>query len=387
MDGDEVKIAVVHNLPSGGAHRRLGSQMKHLQGEVTEICLQTATPITNDARIVALRPYAPRLPRPLRPPLRYLDLLALQRAWRQAAHEIRHVRPDVVYLNPCRYLNGPPLLGPDLPRVVYFCDEPRRIDAEPALRSTRSSLTYALYAPLYAHERRVDRATAARADTLATNSNYTASQIERVYGRHATVIRMGVADALLESGSPTLETSSRFLLSVGALVPTKGHDLALRAAASSTSRLPLRLVAPRPDPPEEQRLRGLARELGIELSVEIGISDRELATRYTTAFATLYLAEREPLGLVSLEAQASGCPVIVAAEGGLPETIVDGVTGWQVARDPAAAAIAIDRLEQPEVRERASEAAQAHARGWTWRASAAQIQTLLAEAGDSKGAT
>jgi glycosyltransferase involved in cell wall biosynthesis len=379
-----VRIAVVHNLPSGGAHRRLAGQLKHLQGEITEICLQTATPITRDARIVALRPYAPRLPRLLRPPLRYLDLLALERAWRQAAREIRDVHPDVVYLNPCRYLNGPPVLGPDLPRVVYFCDEPRRIDAEPALRSTRSSLTYALYAPLYARERRDDRDTAARAWSLATNSNYTASQIGRVYGRSATVVKMGVANTLIEAASATRRTRGDFLLSVGALVATKGHDLALRAAANSRSRLPLRVIAPRPDPPEEQRLRALARRLGVELSIEVGISDRELASRYTTAFATLYLAEREPLGLVSLEAQACGCPVIVAAEGGLPETIVDGVTGWQVPRDPSAAASAVDRLQEHEVWQRASEAAQAHAREWTWQASAAEIQALLDAACESK---
>lgn len=379
-----MKIAVVHNLPSGGAHRRLASQMKHLQGEVTEICLQTAAPITADARVVALRPYAPRFPRPLRPPLRYVDLLALERAWRQAAREIRNVHPDVVYLNPCRYFNGPPVLRPDLPRAVYFCDEPRRIDAEPALQSTRNSVTNAPYAPMYARQRQVDRTAAGRAWSLATNSNYTASEIGRVYGRSATVVRMGVADTLLEAASEDPCTSGRFLLSVGALIPTKGHDLALRAAANSRGRLPVRVVAPRPDSSEEQRLHALARSLGVKLSVEVGISDGELASRYRTAFATLYLAEREPLGLVSLEAQACGCPVIVAAEGGLPETIVDGVTGWQVPRDPTAAAVSIDRLEEPEVRQRASEAARGHAQGWTWRASAAHIQTLLDAACDAK---
>jgi glycosyltransferase involved in cell wall biosynthesis len=239
---------------------------------------------------------------------------------------------------------------------------------------------------MYSRQRRVDRATAARAWTVATNSNYTASQIDRVYGRRATVVRMGVADAFLTAAPAGPGMTNRFLLSVGALIPTKGHDLALRAAASSRSRLPVRVVAPRPAPSEEQRLHGLARQLGIELSVEVGVSDGELADRYTAAFATLYLAEREPLGLVSLEAQACGCPVIVAAEGGLPETVVDGVTGWPVPRDPAAAAAAIDRLEESGVRQRASEAATAHGRDWTWSASAAEIQALL-DAASSAGAS
>lgn len=375
-----VKIAVVHNLPPGGARRRLVNHVEHLDGEVVEICLETAAPVTAAARVIPFRPYAPRTRKVLRPPLRYLDLAGLERAWRIAGREVASVSADVVYLNPCRYLNGPPILRDGVPRAVYFCDEPRRIDAEPQLRSTRSALTYGPYAPMYARQRRLDRRAATRAWALATNSRYTASQIERVYGRRATVVRMGVAEALLDAAraSAPSPATGRYLLSVGALIPTKGHDLALSAAAASASRMPLHVVAPRPAAEEERRLRALARRVGIRLSIHIGISDSQLAAEYAGALATLYLAEREPLGLVSLEAQACGCPVIVAAEGGLPETIVDGVTGWQVPRDPAAAAAAIDRLDaEDSLRWQASEAAAAHARGWTWTTSAAEIQALL----------
>ena len=367
----------MHNLPSGGARRRLVNQVEHLDGEVIEVCLETATPVTAAARVIPFRPYAPRVRKVLRPPLRYVDLAALERAWRIAGREIGKLDADVVYLNPCRYLNGPPILRNGVPPAVYFCDEPRRIDAEAQLRSTRSALTYGPYAAMYRRQRRLDHTTAARAWTLATNSRYTASAIERAYGRRAQVVTMGVAEALTDAARAPAPATSRHLLSVGALIPTKGHDVALRAAAASRSRTALHVVAPRPAPAEENRLRALAQRLGVGLSIHIGISDSQLAAQYAGALATLYLAEREPLGLVSLEAQACGCPVIVAAEGGLPETIVEGVTGWQVSRDPRAAAAAIDRLEEPGIREQASEAARAHARGWTWTASAAEIQALL----------
>ena len=293
----------MHSLRPGGARRRLANHVEHLDGEVIEICLETAAPVTSAARVIPFRPYAPRVNKALRPPLRYLDLAGLERAWRIAGREIGKVSADVVYLNPCRYLNGPPVLRDGVPRAVYFCDEPRRIDSEPQLRSTRSALTHGPYALLYARERRLDRMTAARAWQIATNSRYTASEIERVYGRPATVVRMGVAEALLDRPRRQASATRRHLLSVGALIPTKGHDVALRAAAASRSRMPLHVVAPRSAPAEEKRLRMLAQRLGVRLSVHIGISDNELAAEYGGALATLYLAEREPLGLVSLEAR------------------------------------------------------------------------------------
>ena len=120
----------MHNLPPGGARRRLANHVEHLDGEVIEICLETAAPVTSAARVIPFRPYAPRVNKALRPPLRYLDLAGLERAWRIAGREIGKVSADVVYLDPCRYLNGPPVLRYGVPRAVYFCDEPRRIDSE-----------------------------------------------------------------------------------------------------------------------------------------------------------------------------------------------------------------------------------------------------------------
>jgi glycosyltransferase involved in cell wall biosynthesis len=368
---------VIHNLPPGGARRRLSSQLEFIAGEIIEICLQTATPITDRPVVVPLKQLAPTRPRSLRPPFRYLDLAALELAWRRAARTVRRLNVDVLYLNPCRYLQAPPVLFDGAPPALYFCDEPRRVDAEPEVRATRNRLTNPFYGPMYARERQLDRATTARVTRIATNSRYTASEIERVYHRQATVLTMGVPSALLQPLN--VAAAGRFLLSVGALIPTKGHDLALRAAAASAARPPVRIVAPRPAPPEQARLQALAYDLGIDATIQVGISDAELQALYTTATATLYLAEREPLGLVSLEAQACGCPVIVAAEGGLPETIVDGVTGWQTPRDPAAVAAFVDRLTDRAVRDTMGAAARTRAQSWSWKASGAEVESLLAE--------
>jgi glycosyltransferase involved in cell wall biosynthesis len=351
--------------------------MTHMTSDVVEVCLETATPITPDAIVVALRQRAPTRSRYLRPPLRYLDLTTLVNAWRRAAGTIRRTGADVVFLNPCRYLQGPPVALAPIPPSLYFCDETRRVDTEPSARASRNQSTLALYGPLYAAQKGLDRIAARRASQLATNSRYTASEIKRVYQREAEVVRLGVAESLLARAGGA--RSGGHLLSVGTLIPHKGHDLALRAVAMAAQRRPLVIVAPRPQPHEQARLSRLADEVGVELDVQVGISDAQLSELYATAHATLYLAQREPLGLVALEAQASGCPVIVADEGGLPETIVEGVTGWKTPREASEVAIAIDLLENEDTRRRASRAAVRHARDWTWSASAARIERLLAE--------
>jgi glycosyltransferase involved in cell wall biosynthesis len=213
---------------------------------------------------------------------------------------------------------------------------------------------------------------------LATNSLYSAGEIERAYGRKAEVVRMGVADSLLEArGKPP--GARTVVLSVGTLIVSKGHDLVLRSVAAASTKRPVVIVAPWRAPAEEARLLGLARELGVEISIRVAVPDAELRELYETAYATLYLARQEPFGLVALEAQACGCPAIVSDEGGLPETIVHGVTGWRTALDPAAVAPWLDRLDDEDLHARMSSAASEHASRWSWRASAAQIDNLLAE--------
>jgi glycosyltransferase involved in cell wall biosynthesis len=369
-----MRVAVVHNLQAGGAHRRLTEQLKALPDSTVEVCPAGALPITADAVIVPLRVAAPRVPRVLRPPLRYLDLLALLHAWRHAARRITRLQMDVVFANPCQYLQAPAaLLWTSLP-TLYFCDEPRRVDYEAAAADSRSRRTATLYAPLYQAQRQVDRRATRAATELVTNSRYTMGLIHRSYGRHADVVPLGVPDSFRPAAAPA---SCGHVLSVGALIPAKGHDLVLQACAIGKERRRVVVVAPRSEEHEEERLRRLAASVRVELDIRTQISDDELRMLYQTAQATLYLAEGEPLGLASLEAQACGCPVVVADEGGLPETVVPGQTGFVVSRDPRAAGRALDALADQTARHAMARAAAEHGRHANWRRSGEAIRERL----------
>jgi glycosyltransferase involved in cell wall biosynthesis len=369
-----MRVAVVHNLQAGGAHRRLTEQLKALPNSTVEVCPAGALPITADAVVVPLPVAAARMPRALRPPLRYFDLLVLLHTWRQAARRITALHVDVVFANPCQYLQAPAaLLWTRLP-TLYFCDEPRRVDYEAAAAASRSRRTAMLYAPLYQAQRWLDRRATTAATDLVTNSRYTMRLIHRSYGRHADVVPLGVPDSFRPGTAPG---SGGHVLSVGTLIPAKGHDLVLQACAMSKERRRVVVVAPRGDEQEEERLRRLAAGLLVDLDIRTRISDDELMMLYQTAQATLYLAEGEPLGLASLEAQACGCPVVVADEGGLPETVVPGRTGFVVSRDPRAAGQALDALADHTSREAMARAAAEHGGRASWGRSGEAIRERL----------
>jgi glycosyltransferase involved in cell wall biosynthesis len=255
---------------------------------------------------------------------------------------------------------------------LYFCDEPRTPDEDPWIRATTNSATSWLYSGLYAAGRSLDRSATVAATRLATNSHYTAARIGAVYGRTAEVLPMGVPDTFTPTFAPP-----RHLLSVGTLIPAKGHELVVQSAARANTRWPVVIVAPRPAPPAEQALRQLADSLGVELTVLTGIEDAELVEAYRAALATLYLARQEPFGLASLEAQACGSPVIVADEGGLPETLIEGATGYAVTRDGDQAAARIDALGDEELRTGMAREAARHGGAHPWSRAGAALERSL----------
>ncbi len=373
-----MNTVLVHNLRFGGAHRRMAEQLRHLHIPISEVTLEGAEPLTPDAIIIPLTYRGNTSGSLWRPIRRHTDLLALIKSYSRLHEAIREQSPDVIWLNSCRFLQAPWLTEDLAQRAVYHCDEPRRVDYEAAARRSTRLRTRVPYWPMRRLSRHLDRRTVAKVAVLSTNSEYSVEEIGRAYGREASVLRCGVSSRFRP---PTTSVHRDHLLSVGSLIPSKGHDLAIEAAARCGLGLPIVVVAPREDGGERARLERLAHNAGVRLVIKVAVAEEELVSLYQSAVVTLYMARAEPFGLVSLEAQACGCPVIVSREGGLPETVVQGVTGWAVPRTSDDVVAHLSTFSDPDLSKKLGAAASEHAGEWSWGSSADQLRTTLESVG------
>jgi glycosyltransferase involved in cell wall biosynthesis len=369
-----LSVALIHNLKFGGARRVAEEHMRRLPFAMTEFCLETATAVSADPVVIPYRPYASRLSRSLRPPVRYTDVAGLAWAWARLAREVTESGADVILAHPCQFLQAPiALMWTRLPSV-YFCHETRRVDYDPMAFASRNARTQGVYKPLYRAQKMLDRRAVRSARVLLANSHYSEGEILRAYGRRSLVVQLGVPDHLF-AGEPG--DALRHVLTVGSLIPSKGHDLAIEAVAASGISLPIVIVSPRREPVEEERLRAIAVRHNVRLEMRFGIPDHELRRLYQEALATLYLASHEPFGLASIEAQVCGTPVIVSDDGGLRETVCDGETGWCVPRQPSIAGATLRMLLDAERRRRMGVAAADWGRRFTWTEAIPQLTSVL----------
>ncbi len=186
---------------------------------------------------------------------------------------------------------------------------------------------------------------------------------------------------------------AKIVLFVGRIEPLKGIDTLIRAVGLVAahhpewrSELGLLIVGGDsgagndPWSGEQRRLRALVDELGLaDVVLFVGARPQsELALLYSAADVVAVPSHYKSFGLVPIEAQSSGTPVVASKVGGLQYTVADGTSGLLAPfDDPAAFAAHIERiLADPALRQRMSVAAVENARQFAWPQVAEQMLTL-----------
>jgi glycosyltransferase involved in cell wall biosynthesis len=309
---------------------------------------------------------------------------------RMFADKIDRNAYDVVFVHHCQFRQSPALLRfTNTPTVYYLQEPPRWIYDPPIARPYSRPHGYRAVGekldplPLLYKEylASCDKRNTQMARLVLTNSCFSREAILRIYNVDVATCYLGVDTSKFR---PLDLQREQQVISVGMLTPAKGFDFLIEslAAISAGIRPRLTLVYNFAHEAERAFLARLAQRLNVSIDFKNLVEDDELVELYNRATAVLYAPILEPFGFVPLESMASGTPVIGVREGGIRETIVDGVTGFLVDRDPAAMARALDRLlaYPQEIEELGRRGREYVCQVWTWERTMTVLEQHLEQA-------
>jgi glycosyltransferase involved in cell wall biosynthesis len=357
----KLKIAIWHNLPSGGGKRALYYHVRGLieRGHTVESwCPSTADrtylpldglikehiipfdwePKSSKTRVGAvLNNFANTTSR----------ITAMDEHCQQCADEINAGDFDILLVNPCGFFRTS-AIGHyiQIPKVLYLQEPYRSLyEAIPRLpwlalpdstkhlwqspRDIYRFISNLVYVQTLRVQAREELKNAQAFDLILVNSLFSRESVQRAYGLDSKVCYLGVDSKLFE---PLHLPRQNIVVGLGGIAPGKGLDRAVRAIGSiiEIERPSLVWVGNFSDPNYLNEIERLASSLEVNFVQKVRISDRELVILLNQASVMIYTSILEPFGFAPLEANACETPVVAIAEGGIRETLQDGVNGFLI---------------------------------------------------------
>jgi len=361
-------------LPSGGGKRALYYHVRGLveRGHQVEIWC----PDTADVSYLPLTPFGPEHVLPLAwkhgqiVPGRIARLLptnressrkiaALNAHCQQVGAQIEAGNFDLLFANSCTVTASSPIARyVSIPTALYL-QEPNRplYEARPLppwaalwpdgspMFSRRHIRTFiADYIKVWNMRElvREEVANAAAFDAILVNSYFSRESVRSAYGLNSRVCYLGIDHHHFAGAFGPREN---YAVGLGTLIYVKNARFVIEALGQVPEPRPLLIwIGNGADSTYLQEMKELAKNRGVEFEPKVFVTDEELRSYLTRASMMLYAPVLEPFGFAPLEANACGTPVIAVAEGGVRETVIDGLNGLVVAPDPAAMAAGIVRL-------------------------------------------
>ncbi len=332
----DLKIAIVHDFlyTCGGAERVL-EQMLEVFPSADLFSLFDFLPPENRAFIKnkpVTTSFLQKMPLARRKHRAYLPLMPM------AIEQINVSQYDIVLSSSYLVAKGI-LTRPDQLHICY-CHSPVRFAWDLQHQYLKeASLTAgikSLAARAILHYLRLwDVRTSHGVDAFIANSDFVGRRINKVYGRSATTLYPPVDTDTFSLDSQKAD----YYLTASRMVPYKRMDLIVEAF----SRRPNRRLVVVGEGPEFNKIQALA---GPNVKLVGRLPEAELRHYMQHARAFIFAAE-EDFGIVPVEAQACGTPVIAFGHGGATETVVDGATGMFFMEHTAESLNeAVDRFER-----------------------------------------
>jgi glycosyltransferase involved in cell wall biosynthesis len=360
---EPLKIAVFHNLPSGGAKRALYGYVEYLTktGHQVDVLVPSTAnekflPLKDVANDVNVFPVSKTIGGSIYSTIKYIppmvknvSLRDLEKTEQKIAEKINKESYDIVFSEQDQYTMAPFLLKYLKKPFVYYCQQPLRNDAvsEVIFPRKKKNLLGSLIGlgskVVVKRGLDMDKTNSSYSKYTLSNSYFSRESILRMYGINSHVSYLGVDPEMFK---PLEVPEESFILSVGTFTPEKGHGFLVDSIAlmDSEVRPKLIVVSNSSFPPWKTYLVKHAEESSVEMEILSLINDKELAILYNQAKIVVYSPYLEPFGLVPLEAMACGTPVVAVKEGGVRETVIHKKTGLLIDRDEELFADAITNI-------------------------------------------
>jgi glycosyltransferase involved in cell wall biosynthesis len=361
-----LRIAVWHNLPTGGGKRALHMHVKglHARGHRIRIYSTTAAahhylplaPYAESEALLSLPP-APTLQRSLARRLiptgfrsepaeaRIAMVQQMKLLCQQSAAMIEKDGCDLLFANSSiNTFNSPIGTFVQLPSVIYL-GEPNRsfYEASPRLpwllpktptAHPRNPVKRAMDRSRELHQNHAYRVQATEElnwatsyDHILCNSQFSRESILRAYGLDSHVCYLGIDS---EQFRPVARAKAGFVVSVGSIYYGKRLEASIMAIASIPKpvRPKFLWIGNFADDWYKRYIIELAQQHDVNLEVKVLVSDQDLQNAMSEAACFIYTPQLEPFGLTPLEANACGTAVVAIGEGGVRETIREGINGF-----------------------------------------------------------
>lgn len=399
-----MRIAIWHNLPSGGGKRALYNHIKalkerghYIEGWTTDYASQDYLPLS-EIIIEHCKPITKNLQKlnktksPIRRTIKTINLL--KKHFKECVEEIEREDFDLIFANSCG-LTYMPYIGmfAKIPVVTYL-GEPNRLLYEASESGNTWELPSFNFTPRGINRLRKDLLTtysrrikvgqeikaAKSCSRILVNSLYSRESIKRAYGINSSVCYLGVDEKLFHIDNDIQKKP--FVVGMGSIGKGKNVDMAIHVIAKIPieHRPQLKWISNGFIPDYFNEITTLAKELKVEFIPLIDINDEKLREVLCEAAVMIYISHLEPFGLAPIEANMCGTSVVGVAEGGIRESIKNQINGFLVNGNKIdeMANIILPFLKDVNYAKQMGQKARAHAvKCWNWKQMADNIENEL----------